>query len=154
MVLSALVYDERRGCFSVGAHVRDAACYVCWAFARAYSPQVLMPYVPTKVNILYIISNLLYSIDQSPVDSFLNLGMLIVYLFLCPLFWIPKFRRCSGTQSTSTILQSCRLVLNFVMLYIPWLWTLFLSTLCYIFKEVANWKIHIKGSPIWTYQRY
>ena len=53
VVLSALVYDERRGCFSVGAHVRDAACYVCWAFARAYSPQVLMPYVPTKVNILY-----------------------------------------------------------------------------------------------------
>ena len=46
------MYDERRGCFSVGAHVRDAACYVCWAFARAYSPQVLMPYVPTKVNIL------------------------------------------------------------------------------------------------------
>ena len=49
VVLSALVYDERRGCFSVGAHVRDAACYVCWAFARAYSPTVLMPYVPNKV---------------------------------------------------------------------------------------------------------
>ena len=64
MVLSALVYDERRGCFSVGAHVRDAACYVCWAFARAYSPQVLMPYVPTKVNILYIIAHLfIFSID-------------------------------------------------------------------------------------------
>ena len=42
---TALVYDERRGCFSVGAHVRDAACYVCWAFARAYSPQVLRKYV-------------------------------------------------------------------------------------------------------------
>ena len=52
MVLSALVYDERRGCFSVGAHVRDAACYVSWAFARAYSPQVLMPYVPNKVLII------------------------------------------------------------------------------------------------------
>ena len=64
MVLSALVYDERRGCFSVGAHVRDAACYVCWAFARAYSPQVLMPYVPTKVNILYVFANLFYSIDS------------------------------------------------------------------------------------------
>ena len=47
------MYDERRGCFSVGAHVRDAACYVCWAFARAYSPQVLMPYVPTKVLCIY-----------------------------------------------------------------------------------------------------
>ena len=50
VVLKALVYDERRGCFSVGAHVRDAACYVCWAFARAYSPQVLMPYIPSKVR--------------------------------------------------------------------------------------------------------
>ena len=27
------------------AHVRDAACYVCWAFARAYSPEVMAPYV-------------------------------------------------------------------------------------------------------------
>jgi hypothetical protein len=26
--------------FSVGAHVRDAASYVCWAFARAYSPGI------------------------------------------------------------------------------------------------------------------
>ena len=49
VVLKALVYDERRGCFSVGAHVRDAACYVCWAFARAYSPEVMMPYIPSKV---------------------------------------------------------------------------------------------------------
>lgn len=24
--------------------MRDAACYVCWAFARAYSPEVLQPY--------------------------------------------------------------------------------------------------------------
>ena len=29
----------------VGAHVRDAACYVCWAFARAYDPQELKPFV-------------------------------------------------------------------------------------------------------------
>ena len=30
----------------MGAHVRDAACYVCWAFARAYAPQVMLPHVP------------------------------------------------------------------------------------------------------------
>lgn len=30
-------FDLLRGQYSVGAHVRDAACYVCWAFARAYS---------------------------------------------------------------------------------------------------------------------
>ena len=33
-ILTALVYDERKGSFSVGSHIRDAACYVCWAFAR------------------------------------------------------------------------------------------------------------------------
>jgi len=41
VVIRALVYDERRGCFSVGSHIRDAACYVCWAFARAYEPDVI-----------------------------------------------------------------------------------------------------------------
>ncbi len=40
MVLRALVYDEKKGSFSVGSHIRDAACYVCWAFARAYEPEV------------------------------------------------------------------------------------------------------------------
>lgn len=45
VVLRALAYDERRGNFSVGAHVRDAACYVNWAFARAYDPKEISPYV-------------------------------------------------------------------------------------------------------------
>ena len=45
VVLKALIYDERRGLSSAGAHVRDAACYVCWSFARAYEPDELKPYV-------------------------------------------------------------------------------------------------------------
>lgn len=36
VVVKALHYDIRRGPHSVGAHVRDAAAYVCWAFGRAY----------------------------------------------------------------------------------------------------------------------
>ena len=36
VILRALAYDEMRGAYSVGAHVRDAACYVAWAFARVY----------------------------------------------------------------------------------------------------------------------
>ncbi len=26
--------------------MRDAACYVVWSFARAYSPEIMKPYVP------------------------------------------------------------------------------------------------------------
>jgi hypothetical protein len=50
VINKALVYDERRGAHSVGSHVRDAACYVCWAFARAYAPQVMSPYVSILAN--------------------------------------------------------------------------------------------------------
>ncbi|KAJ8975559.1 hypothetical protein NQ317_000743 [Molorchus minor] len=45
VVLKALVYDEPRGYSSVGSHIRDAACYVCWSFARAYETHILAPYV-------------------------------------------------------------------------------------------------------------
>ena len=41
----ALHYDVARGAASVGTHVRDAACYVCWAFARAFEPCVMVPHV-------------------------------------------------------------------------------------------------------------
>ncbi|XP_057533756.1 tubulin-folding cofactor D isoform X1 [Amaranthus tricolor] len=36
VVAKALHYEVRRGPHSVGAHVRDAAAYVCWAFGRSY----------------------------------------------------------------------------------------------------------------------
>jgi len=45
IVVRAIGYDVRRGQHSVGTHVRDAACYTCWAFARAYEPSVLRPHV-------------------------------------------------------------------------------------------------------------
>lgn len=41
IITAALRYDVRRGPHSVGAHVRDAAAYVCWGFARAYEPHLL-----------------------------------------------------------------------------------------------------------------
>eukprot|EP00873_Tetraselmis_striata_P016212 jgi/Tetstr1/436476/TSEL_025304.t1 len=41
LIVDALHYDVRRGPHSVGAHVRDAAAYVCWAFARAYTAEVM-----------------------------------------------------------------------------------------------------------------
>ncbi len=45
-VRRALLYDERRGAVSVGSQLRDAASYVLWAFARAFSPEVLAPHIP------------------------------------------------------------------------------------------------------------
>lgn len=39
------VYDEPKGYTSVGSHIRDAACYVCWSFARAFSTTDIQPYV-------------------------------------------------------------------------------------------------------------
>lgn len=43
-VKKALLFDVRRGAHSVGAGVRDAACYVLWALARAHDSQSIKPY--------------------------------------------------------------------------------------------------------------
>ena len=40
--------------WSLGAHVRDAACYVCWSFARAYEPEELNPYVTAIARYVHI----------------------------------------------------------------------------------------------------
>ncbi|XP_069728409.1 tubulin-specific chaperone D [Phaenicophaeus curvirostris] len=54
VILKALVYDEKRGMCSVGSNVRDAACYVCWAFARAYDPIELTPFINQIASALVI----------------------------------------------------------------------------------------------------
>ena len=56
VVLKALVYDEPRGYSSVGSHIRDAACYVCWSFARAYEKEILKPFVNTIASTLLIVT--------------------------------------------------------------------------------------------------
>ncbi|EHB09375.1 Tubulin-specific chaperone D [Heterocephalus glaber] len=56
VILRAVTYEEKRGAFSVGANVRDAACYVCWAFARAYDPQELESFVAAIASALVIAS--------------------------------------------------------------------------------------------------
>lgn len=45
LIIKSLTYEEKRGACSVGSNVRDAACYVCWSFARAYEPKELTPFV-------------------------------------------------------------------------------------------------------------
>ena len=54
IVQKALVFDVRRGATSIGAHVRDAAAYVCWAFARAYAPQEMAAHVPVLAKGLLV----------------------------------------------------------------------------------------------------
>ncbi|GFR52318.1 hypothetical protein Agub_g14856, partial [Astrephomene gubernaculifera] len=49
---AALCYDVRRGPHSIGAHVRDAGAYVCWAFARAYEPELLSDSLPSLASSL------------------------------------------------------------------------------------------------------
>ncbi|XP_069866100.1 tubulin-specific chaperone D-like [Dipodomys merriami] len=56
VILKALTYDKKCGTCSVGANVRDAACYVCWAFARAYDPQELRPFVTSISSALLIVT--------------------------------------------------------------------------------------------------
>lgn len=56
LVIMALKFDQRKGSHSIGAHVRDSACYVCWAFARAYEPSVMKPFVDQLAESLVILS--------------------------------------------------------------------------------------------------
>uniref|UniRef100_A0A8D8W262 Tubulin-specific chaperone D n=2 Tax=Cacopsylla melanoneura TaxID=428564 RepID=A0A8D8W262_9HEMI len=55
-ILKALVYDEPKGYCSVGSYIRDAACYVCWAFARAYDHRTLEPFVQDIARGLLIVT--------------------------------------------------------------------------------------------------
>lgn len=56
LVSRALVFDEPRAYGSVGSATRDAACYVCWSFARAFEPHVFQPYVQQIAATLLIVT--------------------------------------------------------------------------------------------------
>ncbi|KAH8868717.1 Tubulin-specific chaperone D [Schistosoma japonicum] len=56
IVLRALFYDERSGDHNYGSNVRDAGCYVCWAFARAYHPKDFENYVVSVASSLVLVS--------------------------------------------------------------------------------------------------
>ncbi|KAF9191021.1 hypothetical protein BGZ51_007854 [Haplosporangium sp. Z 767] len=55
-IILALKFDIKRGAHSVGGNVRDSACYVCWSFARAYTPEVLDAHVRKLSNTLIAVS--------------------------------------------------------------------------------------------------
>src|SRR4051812_49146966 len=43
LLSKALLFEQSHIGFSVSVNVRDAGCYICWAFARAYPIEVLRP---------------------------------------------------------------------------------------------------------------
>ncbi|KAL0073909.1 armadillo-type protein [Phycomyces blakesleeanus] len=55
-IVHGLKFDLKRGSHSIGSHVRDAACYVCWSFARAYAPSILEPFVEKIAQNLVVVS--------------------------------------------------------------------------------------------------
>ncbi|XP_074605564.1 tubulin folding cofactor D isoform X2 [Brevipalpus obovatus] len=55
-VIRASIYEESKGNFSVGAYVRDSACYVLWAFARAYQAEDLRPYIDDVTSSLLVVA--------------------------------------------------------------------------------------------------
>lgn len=56
VVLQALVFDEPRTYGSIGYLIRDAACYICWSFPRAYDPHVFECYVKEVAAMLLVVT--------------------------------------------------------------------------------------------------
>lgn len=50
VISRAASFDVRRGAHSIGAHVRDAACYGVWALSRAYAKEDMAPYASIVTN--------------------------------------------------------------------------------------------------------
>ena len=56
LLYQALLYDKKQGNHSIGAHVRDAACYLAWSFARAYDPSEMQSHLNQLARHLIIVS--------------------------------------------------------------------------------------------------
>lgn len=58
VVEKGLKFELSKGTYSVGANVRDAACYTCWSVARAYDADDLTPHVD-RLSVSLIVAALL-----------------------------------------------------------------------------------------------
>ncbi|XP_036146859.1 tubulin-specific chaperone D isoform X2 [Monomorium pharaonis] len=56
VVLQALVFDEPRAYGSIGYLIRDAACYICWSFPRAYDPHIFERYLKEIAAMLLVVT--------------------------------------------------------------------------------------------------
>ena len=54
---TSMIFEDRNAQGApVGAHVRDAACYAAWAFARAYDPVLVKPHLPTLTGTMIVVA--------------------------------------------------------------------------------------------------
>ena len=110
-VVSALHYDVPRGTTSVGTHVRDAACYVCWAFARAFDAAVMAPHVAQLAQSHLVASRSKTETRVRQTAVFLFLGAaaarrrhVLKTKFACaksPYFFFRRSRCSSSSRSTA-----------------------------------------------------
>ena len=63
-------------CTITGAHVRDAACYVCWAFARAYEAKDLLSHVSTLAR--YVNTECMHACNRGALYVS---GLIVIALF-------------------------------------------------------------------------
>ena len=56
LMYQALLYDKKQGTHSIGVHVRDAACYLAWSFARAYAPEEMQTHLHELARHLIIVA--------------------------------------------------------------------------------------------------
>lgn len=84
VVLQALVFDEPRAYGSIGYLIRDAACYICWSFPRAYDPHVFEPYVKEIAAMLLVVTcfdrevQIIHSLHLHCIYSLCNMQCCIV----------------------------------------------------------------------------
>ena len=50
----ALIYETSKGSFCTGSNVRDSACYIVWALARAYTTDIMKKYVDRLASTLIL----------------------------------------------------------------------------------------------------
>ena len=56
LMYQALLFDKKHGNHSIGTHVRDAACYLAWSFARAYDPAEMHTHLHELARHLIIVA--------------------------------------------------------------------------------------------------
>ena len=88
---------------SVGSHVRDAAAYVCWAFARAYESDVVAPAVHSLAPALLAVA--CYDREVSPALCIAALLVFRHHISVSPLRARQSLLQDCLAQDTTVLLR-------------------------------------------------